>query len=86
MARTPDPHSATSQFFINVNDNTSLNYRDKTRQGWGYCVFGHVVQGMEVVQAIEKVDTTTQAGHRDVPRKPVIIKHISRIAPNQASP
>ena len=73
MARTMDPHSATAQFFINVKDNDFLNHRGKTTKGWGYCVFGKVVSGMNIVRAIEKVATTSQAGMRDVPKEPVVI-------------
>lgn len=73
MARTGDPHSATAQFFINTRDNAALNHRGKTPQGWGYCVFGRVVSGMETVDAIEAVTTGTRAGRRDVPVKPVVI-------------
>jgi peptidyl-prolyl cis-trans isomerase B (cyclophilin B) len=74
MARTSDPNSATAQFFINVKNNAFLNHRDKTVQGWGYCVFGKVVEGMDVVHKIEKVETTRRAGHADVPVEPVIIR------------
>jgi peptidyl-prolyl cis-trans isomerase B (cyclophilin B) len=73
MARTPDPHSASSQFFINVKDNDFLDHRGKTAQGWGYCVFGKVVSGMNVARAIENVSTTTRAGMRDVPQTLVVI-------------
>lgn len=74
MARTSDPHSATAQFFINVNDNTFLNYRASSLEGWGYAVFGEVVEGMDVVNAIKAVETTSRAGHQDVPVKDVIIE------------
>jgi peptidyl-prolyl cis-trans isomerase B (cyclophilin B) len=74
MARTADPHSASAQFFINVKDNAFLNHRGKTSQGWGYCVFGKVVEGMKVVRAIENVPTTSRSGMRDVPKIPVVIK------------
>jgi peptidyl-prolyl cis-trans isomerase B (cyclophilin B) len=77
MARTSAPHSATAQFFINVKDNDFLNYRTKTPSGWGYCVFGHVVDGMAVVHAIENVKTTTKFGYADVPVTPVVIQRIS---------
>ena len=73
MARTPDPHSASAQFFINVKDNLFLDHRAKNAQGWGYCVFGKVVSGMDVVRAIENVPTTMRAGMRDVPQTPVVI-------------
>jgi cyclophilin family peptidyl-prolyl cis-trans isomerase len=75
MARTPDPHSATAQFFINVADNDSLNFRFPTQEGYGYCVFGKVVKGMDVVNRIVKVETGPgPAGHLNVPVKPIIIK------------
>ena len=74
MARTGDPHSATSQFFINVEDNTNLNHRDKSRRGWGYAVFGRVVEGMDVVDRIRAVPTKTYGYYRDVPADPVVIK------------
>ena len=73
MARTQDPNSATAQFFINSVDNTFLNFTAKTPQGWGYAVFGKVVQGMEVVDEIAKVKTGAKAGHRDVPADTVTI-------------
>lgn len=74
MARTMDPHSASSQFFINVKDNDFLNHSGKTAQGWGYAVFGKVVEGMETVNAIKGVKTTMAAGHQDVPAEDVIIE------------
>jgi len=80
MARTSDPHSATAQFFINVKDNAFLNHRSKTPKGWGYCVFGRVVSGMNVVRTIEKVPTTSRAGMRDVPQTPVKIKQVTLIS------
>ncbi|HSO19726.1 MAG TPA: peptidylprolyl isomerase, partial [Desulfosarcina sp.] len=73
MARTADPHSATAQFFINVKDNDFLDHRAKSRKGWGYCVFGKVVGGMNVVRMIENVPTTTRNGMGDVPGEPVVI-------------
>ena len=73
MARTPDPNSATAQFFINVKDNAFLDYSSPTMQGWGYAVFGTVVEGQDVVNAIEKVQTTTKYPHQDVPVEPVVI-------------
>lgn len=73
MARTPDPHSASSQFFINVNDNDFLNFRAATQQGWGYCVFGSVTEGMDVVNKIKEVATTNRSGHGDVPVDDVLI-------------
>ncbi|MCE8015228.1 peptidyl-prolyl cis-trans isomerase [Halomonas sp. MCCC 1A17488] len=74
MARTQDPHSATAQFFINVADNDFLNHSGKSIQGWGYCVFGEVVEGMDVVGRITAVDTTRRGMHADVPAEDVIIK------------
>ena len=73
MARLPDPHSASAQFFINVNDNDGLDHREKTFDGWGYCVFGKVVSGMPVVRAIENVDTTSRSRMQNVPLTPVVI-------------
>ena len=77
MARTPDPDSATAQFFINAKDNGFLNYTAPSAQGWGYCVFGKVTEGLDVVQAIEAVATTTRAGHQDVPQDDVIIESVT---------
>ncbi|KTT03356.1 peptidylprolyl isomerase [Pseudomonas oryzihabitans] len=74
MARTMDPHSASAQFFINVSNNTFLNHTAPTSQGWGYAVFGKVVEGMDVVNAIKGVATTSKAGHQDVPSEDVIIE------------
>ena len=74
MARTSIPDSASSQFFINANDNAFLNHTSPTSSGWGYCVFGKVTEGMDVVDKIEAVETTTAAGHQDVPAEPVIIE------------
>ena len=74
MARSSDPHSATSQFFINVGDNHFLNHRNKTDQGWGYAVFGRVSDGMDVVNKIKTCDTTSRGGHQDVPVNEVIIE------------
>ena len=76
MARTPDPHSATAQFFINVKDNTFLNFRSATPDGFGYCVFGKVVEGMDVVDAIKGVKTGTAGYHQDVPVDDVIIESV----------
>ncbi|RUO56121.1 peptidylprolyl isomerase [Pseudidiomarina homiensis] len=74
MARTQDPHSATSQFFINVADNEFLNFKNESVGGWGYCVFGKVVEGMDVVDKIEQVYTTQAGFHQDVPKDDVIIE------------
>lgn len=74
MARTMDPNSATAQFFISTVDNAFLDFKAKTSQGWGYCVFGQVTKGLEVVDAIEAEATTTKAGHQDVPVQTIVIK------------
>ncbi|VVE67583.1 cyclophilin [Pandoraea anapnoica] len=74
MARTNDPHSATAQFFINVNDNDFLNHSSPTPQGWGYAVFGKVVEGQEVVDAIKGVKTGSKGFHQDVPVEDVVIE------------
>jgi peptidyl-prolyl cis-trans isomerase B (cyclophilin B) len=74
MARTGDPHSATAQFFINVKDNAFLNHTAPSGQGWGYCVFGKVVEGMDVVDKIKGVKTGSKGFHQDVPVEDVIIQ------------
>lgn len=79
MARTMDPHSATSQFFINVADNTFLNFTGEHAQGYGYCVFGEVVEGMEVVDSIVKVKTTQRMGHADVPTEEIVIHEVVEV-------
>ncbi len=76
MARTSDPHSAGSQFFINTADNTFLNYKSKTVEGWGYCVFGKVTAGSEVVDKIQAVATGKRSGHQDVPVSDVVIEKV----------
>ena len=73
MARTSDPHSATAQFFINVANNDFLNHKAPNPQGWGYCVFGKVTSGTEVVDKIKGVKTGSRAGHQDVPLEDVVI-------------
>ncbi len=73
MARTSEPHSASAQFFINVADNDFLNFTSPTARGWGYCVFGKVVEGIEVVDQLRGVATSTRAGHQDVPTEDVVI-------------
>lgn len=78
MARTGDPHSATGQFFINHADNAFLNHSGKNPQGWGYCVFGKVTDGMDVVDAIAAVPTGNAGPHQDVPTEPITIKTIRR--------
>ncbi|BEI42616.1 MULTISPECIES: peptidylprolyl isomerase [unclassified Polynucleobacter] len=80
MARTSDPHSATAQFFINVNDNDFLNHTAPTPQGWGYAVFGKVTNGMDVVDKIKKVKTGNAGYHQDVPTEDVVIEKASVIA------
>jgi len=79
MARTPDPHSASSQFFINLKDNEFLNFKAPTPNGFGYAVFGKVSKGMDIVEKIGKVQTTFSGQMRDVPAEPVIIKSIRKI-------
>jgi peptidyl-prolyl cis-trans isomerase B (cyclophilin B) len=78
MARTSIPDSASSQFFINVADNDFLNHTAKTASGWGYCVFGKVIEGMDVVDKMATVATTSKAGHRDVPSEAVTIEKATR--------
>ena len=80
MARTSDPHSATAQFFINTTDNAFLDFKAENTQGWGYAVFGRVVAGMEVVDAIEKVRTGRKGFHDDVPLEDVLIERVTVIA------
>ena len=77
MARTQDPHSATAQFFINVNDNTFLDFKSESLQGWGYCVFGEVVEGLDVVNKIKDVATGNRGMHQDVPLEAVVIEKVS---------
>ncbi|WP_110687201.1 peptidylprolyl isomerase [Salinicola aestuarinus] len=74
MARTQDPHSASAQFFVNVSDNDFLNHRDKSLQGWGYCVFGRVVEGMDVIDKIRQQPTGRRGMHSDVPVEDVILE------------
>lgn len=76
MARTPDPHSASSQFFINVNDNDFLNFSAANEQGFGYCVFAKVVEGMDVVDDIKGVKTGSSGHHQDVPEEDIIIESV----------
>ncbi|CAI0871196.1 peptidylprolyl isomerase B [Serratia plymuthica] len=77
MARTNDPHSATAQFFINVADNDFLNFRAESAQGWGYCVFAEVVEGMDVVNKIKAVKTGRSGMHQDVPVEDVIVTSVT---------
>ena len=79
MARMPDPHSATAQFFINHVDNVNLNFSSKTDQGYGYCVFGRVIAGMDVVDAIANVKIMTTRGMQNVPRETIEIVSIRRV-------
>lgn len=74
MARTADPHSATAQFFINVNDNDFLDFKNESQQGWGYCVFAEVVEGMDVVNKIKEVNTGNHGHHGDVPLENVVLE------------
>jgi len=85
MARTAEPHSASSQFFINVKDNAFLNHRGQTPQGWGYAVFGQVVDGMDVVDAIVAVPRGNRGPHGDVPLEPIVMKRVS-VLPEAAQP
>jgi cyclophilin family peptidyl-prolyl cis-trans isomerase len=80
MARTSEPHSATAQFFINVADNEFLNFTGPTQQGFGYCVFGRVTQGMDAVNKIVAVRTGNRSGHQNVPLEPVLIKSVHVIS------
>jgi cyclophilin family peptidyl-prolyl cis-trans isomerase len=79
MARTPNPDSASAQFFINLKDNDFLNHSSPTASGWGYAVFGKVTKGMDVVQKIAKVETASSGPHQNVPRVPVVIESIAVI-------
>ncbi|MFQ5350365.1 MAG: peptidylprolyl isomerase [Thermoanaerobaculia bacterium] len=85
MARKPDPHSATAQFYINTSDNGFLNHTAKDPRGWGYTVFGRVIEGLETVKAISAVATTRVGGMADVPVEPVIIRSARRAEPVQAT-
>lgn len=80
MARTSDPHSATAQFFINATDNAFLDFKAENAQGWGYAVFGKVVSGTEVVDAIERVRTGRKGFHDDVPLDDVVIQRVTEVA------
>jgi peptidylprolyl isomerase/peptidyl-prolyl cis-trans isomerase B (cyclophilin B) len=85
MARTGEPHSASSQFFINVADNAFLNHRGKSFEGWGYAVFGQVIEGLNVVDAIVAVPRGNRGPHGDVPLEPVVMKRVS-VLPEIAAP
>lgn len=86
MARTMEPHSATAQFFINVADNDFLDHRDKSLRGWGYAVFGRVTKGMDVIDRIAQVPTTSVGPHQDVPRTDVLIQKMQVISAAMAKP
>jgi peptidyl-prolyl cis-trans isomerase B (cyclophilin B) len=79
MARASDPNSASSQFFINIADNDFLNYTASTPAGWGYCVFGQVVEGMHVVDSIKGVPTGSKLGHKDVPLSDVLLEKVTLV-------
>jgi peptidyl-prolyl cis-trans isomerase B (cyclophilin B) len=83
MARTSDVDSATAQFFINAKDNDFLNHKDDTMQGYGYCVFGKVIEGSKVLQKIEGVPTGRKGSYDDVPVEPVIIKSVKVVSPGK---
>lgn len=83
MARTNDPHSATAQFFINTASNSPLDFKNKSQAGWGYCVFGRVVKGTEVVDAIENVKTSGNGMMNDVPVEPIVIKKATLLDSDQ---
>lgn len=85
MARTRDPHSATAQFFINTADNAQLNYQAKNKSGWGYCVFGKVVEGMDVVDQIAQTETKKEGHHRNVPVKDIIIEKVEVLDGNRVA-
>lgn len=79
MARTPEPHSASAQFFINTTDNAFLDFSKETDDGWGYCVFGKVIDGLEIVEQIEVVSTTSRSGFQDVPEENIVITKVEII-------
>ena len=85
MARTMEPHSASAQFFINVANNTPLDFREKTPRAWGYAVFGRVVKGMDVVKAIKSVKTESRGMYSDVPSTNIIIQKVSRLSDTQST-
>ena len=85
MARTGNPHSATAQFFVNLVDNGPLDHTGKTPQGWGYTVFGEVVEGMDVVDKIAKVPTGNAGPHQNVPRQPVVIEKATVVGAGAAA-
>ena len=79
MARTPEPHSASAQFFINTTDNAFLDFSKETDDGWGYCVFGKVIDGLDIVEQIEAVSTTSRNGFQDVPEEIIVITKVEII-------
>mgnify|MGYP001596027732 CR=1 FL=1 len=81
MARTADPHSATCQFFVNLVDNPQLDHRDKTREGFGYCVFGQVVAGFDVAETIAREPAGNHGPHQNVPARTILIRQVRRITP-----
>jgi peptidyl-prolyl cis-trans isomerase B (cyclophilin B) len=83
MARTPDPNSATAQFFINVKDNDFLDYKDSSMQGFGYCVFGKVIEGMDIVRKIELVKTSRKGMHENVPTEAITINSVALVTDKQ---
>ena len=85
MARTPDPHSATSQFFINVADNAFLDYSAPTDNGYGYCVFGRLVEGWDVAQKISEAATEERSGYADTPVQEIVIESIERVAADESA-
>ncbi|MFK0570950.1 peptidylprolyl isomerase [Endozoicomonas sp.] len=85
MARTMDPHSASAQFFINLKDNSFLNHSAKTNDGWGYCVFGKVSEGMDIVNKIKAAKTTSRSGHQDVPVDDIIIESVEVLEPAETA-
>lgn len=86
MARTGNPHSATSQFFINTVDNAMLNHTGKNQSGWGYCVFGKVISGMDVLDAIAAKPTTSRGMHQNVPQEIIVIKGAKRLSSEPSAP
>lgn len=81
MARTPNPHSASSQFFINLSDNAFLDHTARSDDGWGYCVFGEVVEGLDVVDRVATAKTTRRGGHQDVPQEDVVVERAEVLEP-----
>lgn len=86
MARTNDPHSASNQFFINLADNSFLDHKSKTPEGWGYTVFGQLVVGLDVLKQIGKATTSSQRGHQDVPKEAIVMETVQVLQATQAQP